>query len=366
MQEQASPPLERRSEAFRALQRLTGIPDHAAVALLRESSVAPASDPVGRGFVAADEPARIPLELLPADLEPLDLPVPGVSIFRVRHHASVVRATSGEPLVPLAGEIRVVDEQTWELDARGGRCLIALKKADDEHWIDLEGNTLRVWQVRETPGAAHLESLPRSAPPEVPDLRPLPLEDWLEGIAVAPWLLRKATELAQSADPLHPPAAAGILLRLWWPPGSEDLRRARLAMARGDLPELHRRIRDWFVGLPSAVPPALESAAHGVLEQMEDRLEALEGEGAMPDPLWEPTASDLVEQRDGVQSVRRLLALGGRGTSLAAALGEFDGRAADHFTLFLGAAERHPPLSGDHLRAMERMEPDLWWGILLP
>jgi hypothetical protein len=176
------------------------------------------------------------------------------------------------------------------------------------------------------------------------------------------WLLDFAAELSSRGAPLGLAQAVGLLARLAEP--AIDATREMLdAIRQGDhdMPSPRALARAWWGSTGSARTDALVRDALDEISRARDGLTAL-GEALEADaPAARALARRWILERDDLESVRAVLALGGRDTPLHAPLASLD---ADASTLGTVWSALGPFDDSARLRAVSWQHPHLWWSGL--
>lgn len=249
--------------------------------------------------------------------------------------ADVIEVVAGAPVTDDdmvgfdTGAERVVlrvaghDGRTWVVDAKDGRVDLHVLVADALAGLD-----------------AGVEIPPDVTAPDV--------AAWAASGGVEPWLAEAATRLAAGPSPVERAAAAGVIARLW---------DAETPIAPADHPR--ERVRAWLAAQPEGAVAALETRAVERAWSLAERIAEL---ADLPEDARDAEVAALVRERDDLQSVRRVLRLGGAGIRLAEALQRLDRLAAEHMSAL---ADHLPALAddpdADRWRAVAWQEPDAWW-----
>jgi hypothetical protein len=218
---------------------------------------------------------------------------------------------------------------------------------------DLDGTPL-VMDVQQ--GRVNLWSYPDAIgelePPadDAPALEPPDLDAWAQGCEAEPWLRDLVSEQASSGVAMDQVVAAGSLARLWTSPEGR----------RVDPDKIPRvRLGAWLATVPAATIERLERVAVERAWLLGDRiteLMELDGERAVE------AVESIVQDRDELQSARRVFRLAGRGDLLHAALQSLDQEAVASLSVManlLPAVEGGP--EEDRWFAVAWQEPDAWW-----
>ncbi|GDX83781.1 hypothetical protein LBMAG42_55920 [Deltaproteobacteria bacterium] len=168
-------------------------------------------------------------------------------------------------------------------------------------------------------------------------------------MGAAPWLRRAVAALAAQEASLPNAASAGLLALLWPPPGGPPL--ATEALPR-------ERVRSWILAATAEQRADLEHHAVSRAWSTAERIRELDSN---PDSGPAEVAA-IIEQRDDLQSVLRVLRLSGRGDELTHALRGLDATAQERFA---SLANVLPALSEDpqeaRWMAVAWQEPGAWW-----
>lgn len=179
------------------------------------------------------------------------------------------------------------------------------------------------------------------APPAIPASHSV---RWAEQLQAEPWLRDAVAALASHGSGLSDAASAGLLARLWVPPRGVTLPREQRPGALA---------RTWIEAATPEQRAALEQHAVYRAGELADSI---------PDIRDEAALLALIEQRDDLQSVFRLLRLSGSGQTLERALAALDDEADDHLESFanlLPAITEGPDAA--RWMAVAWQEPDAWW-----
>lgn len=167
---------------------------------------------------------------------------------------------------------------------------------------------------------------------------------WADELRAEPWLRSAVAELAAHASGLSDAASAGLLARLWVPARGSTVTPEQLP---------RERVRAWITAATPEQRDALEEHAVHRAAELTERIPGVRDDAAL---------RALIEQRDDLQSVLRVLRISGCGAALQRALQELDDEAADHLESF---ANLLPALSeapdADRWMAVAWQEPDAWW-----
>ena len=187
-----------------------------------------------------------------------------------------------------------------------------------------------------------------------PDFIPTPrVKAWAKIAQAEPWLQQVIEELTSQKNSIADAAAAGVFARLWTPPSPDASMEAR------DLPR--ELVRAWVVLSTAEQREALEQHAVERAWSLSEDLEGVVTESVSGDaPTTGIRLQEIVQRRDDLQSVLRVLKLGGGGSRLADALGGVDAIATEGgipARLSLPSADE----SGDRWMAVAWQEPEAWW-----
>jgi hypothetical protein len=197
---------------------------------------------------------------------------------------------------------------------------------------------------------ADLEVLP------APDF--IPASDspgWAQRAQAEPWLQRVVEDLASQKNSIADAASAGVLARLWTPPSPDA------SMDPQDLPR--ERVRGWILAASAEQREALEQHAVERAWSLAEDLEGVVTESVSGDARTAGIRlQEVVQQRDDLQSVLRVLKLGGGGSRLADALGGVDDLADERLeslaNLLPAVEDSAEP---DRWMAVAWQEPESWW-----
>ena len=196
------------------------------------------------------------------------------------------------------------------------------------------------------------------------DLEVLPAPDfitasdclsWAQRAQAEPWLQQVVAELASPQNSIADAAAAGVLARLWTPPSPDT------PMDAHDLPR--ERVRVWIGAASAEQREALEQHAVERAWSLSEDLDAVVTESIRGDARTAGIRlQEVVQQRDDLQSVLRVLKLGGGGSRLADALGGVDDLADERLeslaNLLPAVEDSAQP---DRWMAVAWQEPEAWW-----
>jgi len=193
------------------------------------------------------------------------------------------------------------------------------------------------------------------------DLEVLPAPDfiaasdcliWAQSAQAEPWLQQVVAELASQKNSIADAAAAGVFARLWTPPSPDA------SIEAHDLPR--ERVRAWIGAASAEQREALEQHAVERAWSLSEDLEAVVTESRGDARIAGIRLQEIVQQRDDLQSVLRVLKLGGGGSRLADALGGVDALATEGgIPSFLPAPSSGE--EGDRWMAVAWQEPEAWW-----
>jgi hypothetical protein len=162
-------------------------------------------------------------------------------------------------------------------------------------------------------------------------------------------------ELASQKNSIADAASAGVLARLWTPPSPDA------SMDPQDLPR--ERVRGWILAASAEQREALEQHAVERAWSLAEDLEGVVTESVSGDARTAGIRlQEVVQQRDDLQSVLRVLKLGGGGSRLADALGGVDDIADERLeslaNLLPAVEDSAEP---DRWMAVAWQEPEAWW-----
>jgi hypothetical protein len=199
--------------------------------------------------------------------------------------------------------------------------------------------------------------------PEDPSLevelsqRPLAFAELTGGTDGPAWLVSEVEDLASSPYVVHRLASMGIVLRLWLPTGAA----ATAALRWSGAPPLSGRIEEWLSRVPeqelSAVCELSVEAAGLLFERLAELRElATRGDSDAARSL----TRRILEERDELESLARVLALAARASTVIDTLRAFDSLAVTHWSAF---AEVEELVVTEHFRSVAWQEPDAWWAV---
>jgi hypothetical protein len=185
---------------------------------------------------------------------------------------------------------------------------------------------------------------------------PLTFAELTGGADGPAWLVSEVQALAGSPNVVHRLASMGIVLRLWSPTGA-----AATAALRWSGVRPAARVKEWLARVPrdelSALCEVSVEAAGLLFERLAELRElATHDEGQSVRSL----ASRILEERDELESLARVLDLAGRASAVADTLRAFDSQAVAHWSAF---GELEDRVATEHLRSVAWQEPDAWWAI---
>jgi hypothetical protein len=196
---------------------------------------------------------------------------------------------------------------------------------------------------------------------------PLPPEASVASDAIAwarvsadPWLLAEVEPYAADPGPLAQAIAAGIVARLAPPPASRAEKQAAVEalLAGRPMPELYPE-RTWALGLGHDQRATIERHALAAADFIGEELERLARDPEPGDPGYRAELRAARRMRDDLEGVRILLAVGGGGARLAAALADLDER-AEIIVRSLPAPARE---GDERLRRAAQVNPEGWWTL---
>jgi hypothetical protein len=258
------------------------------------------------------------------------------ALLRAPGHGAAFAVEATHVLHVRAGE-RADRDDLCGVEASGGLAVCDVLGDDGRPYtVAVRDGALKVWRA-----ALHELDAPAEAPPSVaaPEVRA-----WAQAAEAEPWLAEAAEDLVASPAPVDVAAGVGLLARLYarpeHVPASEHPRVRAQAWARA----LTAEQRD-------AVEDAAVRRAWSLVERIAGLADAADGTHE---------ADLVVEARDDLQSVRRVLRLAGAGERLARALDAVDRTATTHLSTI--AALASPMDEGDPRWAtVAWQEPDAWW-----
>jgi hypothetical protein len=176
---------------------------------------------------------------------------------------------------------------------------------------------------------------------------------WAQSVQAEPWLQQVVAELASQKNSIADAAAAGVFARLWTPPSPDA------PMDAHDLPR--ELVRAWIGAASGEQREALEQHAVERAWSLSEDLEGVVTESVSGDARTAGIRlQEIVQQRDNLQSVLRVLKLGGGGSRLADALGGVDALATEGgIPALLPAPDEGE--GGDRWMAVAWQEPEAWW-----
>ncbi len=206
-------------------------------------------------------------------------------------------------------------------------------------------------QPQETRTRKHVDAFADTVVPEPPpDIPAPPVLSWAKDVYAEPWLKAEIAILLSHGTPFAQAAAAGLFARMW-------------ARDRGTHPLLLPRayVAAWISHASKAQRRALEMHAVWKAWSLQERfLDRLEGDIQIPSPAAVALYADT---RDNIQSVLRVLRLGGGGDELASALSKIDvigkrfSSPRDVASTLQKGIWAHP----QRRDALAWMEPHAWW-----
>jgi hypothetical protein len=227
-------------------------------------------------------------------------------------------------------------------DTHGAQACV--RGSDGSVLVAMEGAVQR-YEVSAPDPFADLD-IPES-PPAIPAFESVP---WAQAAHAEPWLQDAVAQLAAQRASLPSAASAGLLARLW-------TRQDGLHLAPADHPR--ERVRMHMRAASVEQREALEQRAVTRAWALADELRDLDHSAAERTPAL---VQEMVEGRDDLQSVLRVLRLGGHGDELAHALRGVDAVAEERSA---SLANVLPSLEDDPQRerwmAVAWQEPSAWW-----
>ncbi len=285
--------------------------------------------------------------------------IPAGTVMRWQPEPTTVLVDAPAPPTVLVGEPFVRDGSVLQLDARDARFVLLFRLDDRDVVLDVRpGGAIEEFVAsREDEPSFALQphsDVPLTLPPYDPTpLAPLGLE---------PWLLTRAAARA-ARDDRGPAVAVGLVLRLGRP--APDRRRAEIdRLRRGEEASTRAWARIWLARVAPPQRIELEARLRETANRLLAALDRL-GDDVLGE-LDEDEVVSLVEDRDDIESGRRLLELDeGGATLLVATL-----RAVDRRALEVGAAlaDGFPEDEVDleWRDAVAWQEPEAWWARLGP
>ena len=206
-------------------------------------------------------------------------------------------------------------------------------------------------------GGAELWSIGNAGDSRMPLAVSVPeLSSFTGGVAGSSDIEGEFERLRVSGVSLDRLAAPGLLLRFWVPRDREIRRQQLFALALEDSPLLVA-VQGWYSSFDAATRSAAAELALGETSALKASFAELAA--TEEDSATHQLAGQLALERDRLESVRRVLASGGDGSALTAAVRSLDDLAATHLTQLADAG-----VADKRLRRVLASEPDAWWGVI--
>ena len=315
---------------------LLGLPGPEALQLVHRYLPAGSAGPgVAQGASVLDLAAAILSTVLWQPVDDLVLRNSDVPEFVAFYKEDVAEVALGQALT---------DHGLVAFDTRAADACVRMN--DGSVYVAIQGN-IEHYRVDRF---ADLEVLP------APDF--IPASDspsWAQRAQAEPWLQRVVEDLASQKNSIADAASAGVLARLWTPPSPDA------SMDPQDLPR--ERVRCWILAASAEQREALEQHAVERAWSLAEDLEGVVTESVSGDARTAGIRlQEVVQQRDDLQSVLRVLKLGGGGSRLADALGGVDDLADERLeslaNLLPAVEDSAEP---DRWMAVAWQEPESWW-----
>ena len=315
---------------------LLGLPGPEALQLVHRYLPAGSAGPgVAQGASVLDLAAAILSTVLWQPVDDLVLRNSDVPEFVAFYKEDVAEVALGQALT---------DHGLVAFDTRAADACVRMN--DGSVYVAIQGN-IEHYRVDRF---ADLEVLP------APDF--IPASDspgWAQRAQAEPWLQRVVEDLASQKNSIADAASAGVLARLWTPPSPDA------SMDPQDLPR--ERVRGWILAASAEQREALEQHAVERAWSLAEDLEGVVTESVSGDARTAGIRlQEVVQQRDDLQSVLRVLKLGGGGSRLADALGGVDDLADERLeslaNLLPAVEDSAEP---DRWMAVAWQEPESWW-----
>jgi len=250
-----------------------------------------------------------------------------------------------ESVVEVLEGVSTVENGMVAFDTRGAQACVRL---DDGSILLAQEGTVYRYEVSPVDPFADID---------VPELPPMiPAFDsirWAQETQAEAWLVDAVRKLAEQQASFPSAASAGLLARMWTRPEGIQFRPA-------DLPR--ERVRAHILATTPAQRDMLEQQAVSRAWALADSIRGLD---AVSVAATGAAVQQVIEARDNLQSVLRVLRLGGHGDHLARALKGVDALAEEYAASFanvLPSLQEDP--EADRWIALAWQEPDAWWSGL--
>lgn len=186
---------------------------------------------------------------------------------------------------------------------------------------------------------------------------PLTFAELTGGVDGPAWLLTEVEALASSPYIVHRLASMGIVLRLWQPSGAA----ATAALRWSSGPRPATRVKEWLGRVPEDELTALCDLSVEAAGLLFERLAELQELATLDDAdAVRSLARRILEERDELESLARVLDLAARATAVADTLRNFDSLAVAHWSAF---GELEDLVATERFRSVAWQEPDAWWAV---